>query len=113
MAITSELIGKLGGEDVESTPISASLKGSSSSQVLHTVNIPAGETWLVAVVATGTAGSSTGSNMPRINIGGVKVPQSTGHFASAEIMTKSGDVIIESNSSNTSSIEGHVYTVKM
>ena len=113
MTITSELIGKLGGEDIESTPINASLRGNGSSQVLHTVNIPAGETWLVAVVGIGTAGSSTGNNMPRINIGGAKVPQSTGHFASAEIMTESGDVILESNSSNTSSIEGHVYTVKM
>lgn len=113
MAITSELIGKLGGADVESTPISASLKGNGSSQVLHTVNIPAGETWLVAVVATGTAGSSSSSSMPHINIGGAKVPQSTGHFASAEIMTESGDVIIESNSITTSSIKGHVYTVKV
>src|SRR5699024_588400 len=93
LAITSEIIGKLGGR-VESTPVSVpSLSGSGSSEIMHTVNIPPGETWLVAVVGTGTAGSTTGNNMPRINIGGTRVPQDSGHFASAEIMSESGDVI--------------------
>ena len=113
MAITSEIIGKLGGR-VESTPISVpSLSGSGTNQVLHTVNIPPGEKWLVAVVGAGTAGSSSSSGMPRINIGGTRVPQSTGHFASATIMAESGDVVLESNSSGTTSFEGNIYTVKM
>ena len=114
MAITSEIIGKLGGAEVEVTPVSVpSLSGSSSSKLLHTVNIPPGETWLVAVAGTGTAGSGTSNGMPRINIGGVSVRQSTGHFASAAVMTESGDVILESNSSGTTSFEGNIYAVKM
>ena len=114
MAITSEIIGKLGGAEVEVVPVSVpSLSGSGTNQVLHTVNIPPGETWLVAVAGTGTAGSSTSSAMPRINIGGVRIPQSTGHFASAAVMTESGDVILESNSSGTTSFEGNIYTVKL
>src|SRR5699024_344173 len=104
MAITSEIIGKLGGR-VESTRVSVPSLSGSSSEIMHTVNIPPGETWLVAVVGTGTAGSSTGSLMPRINIGGTRVPQSTGHFASAQTMTESGDVTLESNSTGTTSFD--------
>ena len=114
MAITSELIGKFGGAEVEVVSVGVpSLKGKGTTEVMHTVNIPPGETWLVAVVGTGTAGSGEGSTMPRINIGGKKVPQNTGHFASAAVMTESGDVILESNSYNASSFEGEIYTVKM
>ena len=113
MAITSEIIGKLGGAEVESTPASASVSGKGESQVLHTVNIPPGETWLVAAVGAGTAASTASSNMPRINIGGTRVPQDSEHFASAKIMSESGDVILESNSANTSRFTGHVYTVKL
>ncbi|WP_313678475.1 hypothetical protein [Corynebacterium stationis] len=113
MAITSEIIGKLGGADVEVTPASATVTGDGNSQILHTVNIPTGETWLVAVVGTGESTSSTAIYLPRINIGGKRVPQSTGYFASAAVMTKSGDVIFESNLYTTSSFTGHVYTVKL
>ena len=114
MAITSELIGKFGGADVGVVPVSVSgLKGMNTTQVMHTLNIPPGETWLVAVVGAGAAGSSEGPAMPRINIGGMRVPQNTGHFASAAVMTESGDVVFESNTYNPSSFEGNIYTVKM
>ena len=50
MAITSELIGKLGGADVEVTPVEGAASGAwGSEEVLHTVEVPAGETWLVAL----------------------------------------------------------------
>ena len=114
MAITSELIGKFGGAEVEVVSVSVpSLSGKGTTEVMHTLNIPPGETWLVAVVGTGTAGSDGGSTMPRINIGGKKVPQGTGHFASAAVMTESGDVVFESNTYSASSFEGNIYTVKM
>ena len=114
MAITSEIIGKFGGAEVEIVSVSVpSLSGKPNTRVMHTVNIPPGETWIVAVVGTGVAGSNDGSYMPRINIGGKRVPQSTGHFAAAAVMTESGDVIFESNSTSTSSFEGNIYTVTM
>ena len=114
MAITSEIIGKLGGADVEEVPVSIPrISGQGTSEVMHTVNIPPGETWLVAVVGTGTAGSNSFSVMPRIIIGGKRVPQYTGYFASSAVMAKSGDVALESNSLTASSFTGHVYTVKM
>ena len=116
MAITSEIIGKLsgGGADVGVVPVSVSgLKGMNTTQAMHTVSISPGETWLVAVVGTGVAGSSSGSNMPHIIIGDKIVRQDTGHFASAAAMTESGDVVFKSNSSSASSFEGNIYTVKM
>ena len=114
MAITSELIGKFGGAEVEVVAVSVpEISRPGTTEVMHTVNIPPGETWLVAVVGTGIAGSSEGPAMPRIVIDGKKVPQNTGHFASAAVMAESGDVVFESNSYNPSSFEGNVYTVKM
>ena len=115
MAITSEIIGKLGGgADVESVPVSVPIiAGQGTSEVMHTVNIPPGETWLVAVVGTGKAGSDSYSGMPKIIIGGKRVLQYTGYFASSAVMTESGDVALESNSYTASSFTGHVYTVKM
>ena len=115
MAITSEIIGKLrGGADIGVVPVSVpSLKGMNTTEVMHTVNIPPGETWLVAVVGTGVAGSTTGVNMPHIIIDDKIVRQDTGYFAAAGFMTESGDVVFKSNSSGANSFEGHIYTVKI
>ena len=114
MAITSELIGKLGGGDVGEVPVSIpGISGQGTSKVMHTVNILPGETWLVAVVGTGTAGSHSSSGTPQIIIGGKRVPQYTGYFASSAVMTESGDVALQSNSFTASSFDGHVYTVKL
>ena len=112
LAITSEIIGKLGGADVEVIPANANISGNGSSKVLHTVTIPPGETWLVAVTGTGST-SASGSFMPLIDIGGDATPQESGHCGSAAIMSESGDVVFRNRSSGSSSFEGHVYTVKM
>ena len=112
MAITSEIIGKLGGAGVESVPANANISGNGSSKVLHTVTIPPGETWLVAVTGAGST-SASGSNLPLIDIGGDATPQETGYFGSAATMSESGDVVFRSRSGGSSSFEGHVYIVKM
>ena len=113
MAITSEIIGKLGGAEVEETPVSVYVTGSGKTQVFHTVNIPPGETWLVAVIGKGEVQSTSSDLLPRININGASSPQITGHFANAEVMTTSGDIVYESNSRHETGFTGHVYTVKM
>lgn len=113
MAVTSELIGRLGGADVEKAPISFVIEGDGASELLLSVDIPAGETWLVAIIGEGVAGSDVGARMPRIVIGDTRVPQSTGHFASAAIMDKSFDVEVSSGTKYESSFTGHIYTVKM
>ena len=115
MAITSEIIGKLrGGADIRVVPVSVpSLTGNPNTQVMHTVNVRPGETWLVTVVGTGVSGGNSGVTMPHIIIGGERVRQDTGYFAAAAIMTESGDVVFESNASGASSFEGNIYTVKL
>ena len=56
MAITSEIIGRLGGAGMEVIPVEGKASGASgSSTVIATIDIPAGETWLVAAIGQITA----------------------------------------------------------
>ena len=69
MAITSEIIGKLGG-GVEESPVSGEASGNSgTSTLLTTITVPEGKTWLVAVIGTTTVAGSNLANYPDIAIG--------------------------------------------
>src|SRR5699024_8430407 len=114
VAITSEIIGKLGGADVEVTPVEGAASGSSgSSAVITTIDIPAGEQWLVAAVGTMTNASSSQSNWAQIEIGGAKSAlDGSGGFA--DVATGSVSIRMRRNRiSGSDSFAGHVYTVKM
>ena len=117
MAITSEIIGKLGGADVEVTPAEGATSGSSgSSVVITTIDIPAGETWLVAAIGQATAGSSISGREPELHLGGIKMPGVNPSGAYGLAATASGTIsfsIKRNTSSGTDSFTGHVYTVKM
>ena len=117
MAITSELIGKLGGADVEVIPVSGTNSGSSgTSVILHTVVVPEGETWLVAVIGDMSASTTIAGASPDLMIGNIK----TNRYKTQKRMTVAGihtgtvDVKMARNiSTNSDSFTGHVYTVKM
>ena len=114
MAITSEIIGKLGGAGVEVIPVKGTVSGvSGTSVVLATIDIPAGERWLVAAVGTMTNYSSTQSNWAQIEIGGAKSAlDGPGGFA--DVATGVVSIGLARNRSNGfDSFTGHVYTVKM
>ena len=117
MAITSEIIGKLGGAGVEVTPVEGAASGSSgSSKVLATIDVPAGETWLVAAIGQKTAGSSFDTSQPELHLGDIKMPTKASYETCAIATTASGRIsfrIKRNNSSGTDSFTGHVYTVKM
>ena len=117
MAITSEIIGKLGGADVEVTPVESAASGSSgSSVVITTIDIPAGETWLVAAIGQKTAGSSFDTSQPELHLGNVKMPTKGSYETCAIATTASGTIsfrIKRNNSSGTDSFTGHLYTVKL
>ena len=117
MAITSEIIGKLGGADVEAIPVSGTASGSTgSSAVITTIDIPAGETWLVAAIGQKTAGSSFDTSQPEFHLGDIKMPTKGSYGTCAIATTASGTIsfrIKRNNSSGTDSFTGHVYTVKM
>ena len=117
MAITSEIIGKLGGAEVEQIPVEVAASGGSGSEViLHTIEVPVGETWLVAVYGNLNGAYSDNYASPQIYIGDTKLNQraTNGIQSLAHVGTGTIDVKLRRNTGNGSdSFTGHVYTVKM
>ena len=116
MAITSEIIGKLGGADVEVIPVEGAASGpSGSSEVLATIDVPAGETWLVAAIGQTTAASSAASYRPRLYLGnGISSSNSDGMHGLATTASETISFTIKRNYlSGSDTFTGHVYTVKL
>ena len=116
MAITSEIIGKLGGTDVESVPVSMSGTGNGTKHLLTRVEVPAGKQVLVAVVGKFTATQPTGGR-PDFGIGGFVSYASTdtnAHASASAVLSQSGDVnVITRSPIGTSTFVGTVYTAEM
>ena len=116
MAITSEIIGKLGGADVEVIPVEGEASGTSgSSTAIATIDIPAGETWLVAAIGQTTAAASGSAKQPMLHLGNeISSSNPGGVHGLATTATESISLSIRRNySSGTDSFTGHVYTVKL
>ena len=117
MAITSEIIGKLGGADVGVMAVEGGASGGiGSSKVLVTIDIPAGETWLVAAIGQKTSASSFASGQPELRLGDVKILVEVPDGKYGLATTASGKIsfsIKRNNASGTDSFTGHVYTAKM
>ena len=116
MAITSEIIGKLGGADVEQIPVDVTASGDWGSEViLHTVEIPEDETWLVA--AHGNLKSdSPGSSSAQLVIGATELPSRApdGIIGLAHVGAGTINVKLRRNASARSDqFTGHVYAVKL
>ena len=117
MAITSELLGKLGGADVEVIPVEGTASGGSGSvEVLATIEIPPGQTWAIAVIGEMDPGYTNSTTSPYLMLGSVK----TNYYNTENPMTVAGvhtetvDAVIKRNYHNrTDSFTGHVYIVKM
>ena len=116
MAITSEIIGKLGGADVDVIPVEGVASGrKGSTKVLATIDIPAGETWLVAAIGQTTAASSASTQRPMLHLGNeIFSGNPAGVHGLATTASETVNFTIERNySSGTDSFTGHVYTVKL
>ena len=114
MAITSEIIGKLGGAGVEVIPVEGEASGrNGSTEVLATIDVPAGETWLVAAIGQVTPASA--SLPPRLQLGdGVSTAAPRGTHGLATTATESISLSINRRtSSDTDLFTGHVYAVKL
>lgn len=114
MAITSENIGKLGGAGVEVIPVEGTASGSKgSTEVLATIDVPAGETWLVAAIGQVTSASSSLS--PRLHLGDeLSTAAPSGTHRLVTTATESISLSIERNTSNGSdAFTGHVYAAKL
>ena len=116
MAITSEIIGKLGGADVEVMPVEGAASGpKGSSEVLATIDVPAGETWLVAAIGQTIAGSSVSSSRPWLYLGDeLSSRNSDGMHGLATTATGSISLYIKRGiGSGTDTFTGHVYAAKL
>lgn len=115
MAITSGFLGKLGGADVEVTPV----EGPDSTErrgdfVLHTVEVPAGETWMIAMYGHLSV-SITGGFSPQLMIGTTISPPrgDSGMKGLAHIGTGTIEIKIQRNGNETDTFTGTVYTVRL
>ena len=113
MAITSEIIGKLGGADVEVIPVDGTAGSSVNSVTLANIEIPAGETWLVSVVGTIINDRDSESSWAALEVGSVSA-KFNGASGISIVATKSVTVRLRRNRTlGSDSFTGHVYTVKM
>ena len=114
MAITSEIIGKLGGADVEEVPVSGTAsEGPGTTTLMTTITVPAGKTWLVAVIGTATTPATGRNGYPEIVIGNTRVAFSGVGGASA-LVTGTVEIRLRRNwSLGSDSFTGTVYTVEM
>ena len=115
MAITSGLLGKLGGADVEVTPVEMDGSGDRYSDVLmHTVKVPAGETWMVAMEGFLTV-TTVGSASPQLVIGTTISPRRTnsGTKGLAHIGTGTIAIKVRRNGGRSDAFIGHVYAFKL
>ena len=117
MAITSEIIGKLGGADVDSFPVQVKSSGSSGSSVLlGTVEVPKGETRLVSVAGSVSAGSTNVGNLPSFRIGEymVRLEPENQSVGLAAVVTETTDVeLVRNTGVKSDSFTGQVYVVKL
>ena len=117
MAITSEIIGKLGGAEVEQIPVEGIVSGGSGSEVvMHTVEVPAGETWLVALYGNLQSFSSGGTSSAQLVIGTTMLPPRAANGSNGLAHVGAGTIDVKlhrNNSSGSDSFAGHVYAVKL
>ena len=116
MAITSEIIGKLGGADLESYPVSVS-EGQPDT-LLRSVTVPAGKRYLVAAEGYCPKMPASASYKQTLYIGSVQSQpvRKDGQFSVMAIVESSVEVRFDTGSNsgaNNSSFEGTVYVLEL
>ena len=117
MAITSEIIGKLGGAEVESVEV-AGATTDGSNITLHTVEVADGEEVLAVFIGRFSKLPSTEGSMATLSLGGsTSRASATGRDTTvAAVVTKTSNVVLYGERSSLSSSTlagGTVYTVKI
>ena len=116
MAITSEIIGKLGGAEVESVEI-AGTDTNGSNIALHTVEVADGEEVLVVFIGQFSKLPALANNNATLSLGDsiVRVTTTSRDSAVAAVITETSDVVLTGAAGvNASTLTGGtVYTVKM
>ena len=110
MAITSEIIGKLGGADVESWEVSAQVENGNTG-VIDTVNIASGETKMLVLLGEFSRPiNNVDSSYIQIG-GGEKMSPYSGSkiMSTAQVLTSTEDIVFKNSSLNTQIFSGTVY----
>ena len=112
MAITSEIIGKLGGAGVEVIPVEAETYGNDSAH-LTTINTE-NERTLIALAGHLGYGGSNSAYFPNISTNLRDEAKTTGDVGHVWITSESLTITLVNNSrSAEANFVGHVYTVKL
>ena len=115
MAITSEIIGKLGGR-VEEAPVEGR-EITASNTVIHTVEVPAGKQVLVTFIIRFSKISVSPSSYPSLRIGNTQsICGSTSYdVAISAVLTQTSALTVTAGSGiNSGTISGGtVYTAEM
>ena len=116
MAITSEIIGKLGGAEVESVEV-AGTDTNGSNITLHTVEVTDGEEVLAVFIGRFSKLPSGPASRATLSLGGStsKADVTDRDTAVAAVITKTSNIVLYGGTSLSSSTltGGTVYTVKM
>ena len=116
MAITSEIIGKLGGAGVEEATV-AGRQITASNTVVYTVEVPPGKSLLVGFVCRFTGIPALSNNWPVVKVGNVAAMggSTSTDFGISAIITETSTLTISAGSgTNSATISGGtVYTAEM
>ena len=115
MAITSEIIGKLGGRVEEATVEGRQI--TSSNVVVHTVEVPAGKQVMVSFIGRFSKVANNAASWPVLRLGTSEVTtnSTSRDVAISAILTESGNLTITAGSGILSATltGGTVYTAEM
>lgn len=113
MAITAQMIGKLGGADVEEHPVSGvDVGGSGKKHPL--INVPVSARTLVAIIVEITESTSSSPYLPQLYIGGtMSEKMGVGLAAWAAVVDTDTDVGIYTNNRSGTDFSGTVYVVPL
>ena len=116
MAITSEIIGKLGGGDVETVEI-AGRDTNGSDLTIHTVEVADGEEVLAVFIGRFSKLPSLANNNATLSLGDsiVRVTTTSRDATVAAVITETSSVVLHgaANVNSSTLTGGTVYTVKM
>lgn len=115
MAITSEIVGKLGGRVEEATVEGREI--TSSNTVVHTVEVPAGKQVMVGFIGRFSKVPNLASSWPVLRLGTSEATtgSTSSDVAISAILTQSGNLTISAGSGTLSATlsGGTVYTAEM
>ena len=110
------VIGQIGGAEVQKIPVDIVADGASGSEAfMHTLHVPEGETWLVALIGNLSA-RYTNINGPQLFIGEYSIGPSlpAGLVGVAAETTGTAVIRLKRNASHgADTFSGHVYTVPL